>query len=149
MSQVHANFQLSESGLVISVNNPFIGVSPDGIANCDCCGKDTVEIKYPFCVREFTIEEGLHKIRDSVQSQIYVFGYGYGDFVVWTEKYINIERILPDTDFWKNILQKTKIFFKKSISPELVGKFNTRANCPMSNDSREKKVKVYLENHKW
>lgn len=46
----HINFSLSTSGLVINPNCPYIGASPDGIINCDCCGKGCLEIKCPYSI---------------------------------------------------------------------------------------------------
>ena len=34
---------------------PFIGASPDGIVNCDCCPKGVLEIKSPYCHRNESI----------------------------------------------------------------------------------------------
>ena len=61
MSKKHTNFILKESRFVISTDHPFIGVSPDGIAKCDCCGEGCVEVKCPFCIKDTEIEEGLNK----------------------------------------------------------------------------------------
>ena len=45
MSKKHTNFILKEPGFVVSTDHPFIGVSPDGVAKCDCCGEGCVEVK--------------------------------------------------------------------------------------------------------
>ena len=45
---IHQNIQLKENGLFINPNWPFIGASPDGVIECDCCSKGTVEIKCPY-----------------------------------------------------------------------------------------------------
>lgn len=44
----HANFNCDLSGFVISREIPYIGASPDGFVQCDCCGKGCIEIKCPF-----------------------------------------------------------------------------------------------------
>ena len=41
----HNNFSFKKSGLVISDDYPFLGASPDGIACCDCCGRDKISIQ--------------------------------------------------------------------------------------------------------
>ena len=61
MSKTHINFILKESWFVISTDHPFVGVSPDGIAKCDCCGEGCVEMKCPFCINDTVIEEGINK----------------------------------------------------------------------------------------
>ncbi len=43
----HNNPKISRAGLRISAKEPWIGVSPDGYVNCDCCGKGVFEIKCP------------------------------------------------------------------------------------------------------
>ena len=44
-SDWHENFRVSDSGLFISVEYPFIGASPDGLVECSCCGQGICEIK--------------------------------------------------------------------------------------------------------
>ena len=38
--------------MFIDVEQPFVAASLDGIVSCTCCGKGTVEVKCPFCVKE-------------------------------------------------------------------------------------------------
>ena len=42
-----SNFTITKTGLHINADYPHLGASPDGIIDCDCCGKGLVEIKYP------------------------------------------------------------------------------------------------------
>ena len=44
----HTNFQCQETGLFISQAYPYLGVNPDGVINCNCCGKEILEIKCPW-----------------------------------------------------------------------------------------------------
>ena len=53
----HNTFSFKKSGLVISVDYPFLGASPDGIACCDCCGQRVVEIKCPYSHKEKSVED--------------------------------------------------------------------------------------------
>ena len=55
----------------------------------------------------------------------------YADFVVWTVADIHIERILPDAEFWLDLVSKATEFYKKCLLPELVGKFYSRSSCPL------------------
>ncbi len=41
----HNKLESSQCGLVISTSFPYMGASPDGIVNCECCGNGVVEIK--------------------------------------------------------------------------------------------------------
>ncbi|RXN19909.1 Inhibitor of growth [Labeo rohita] len=44
MKTKHQNFDVELCGLVVRPDKPHLGASLDGIANCTCCGKATVEI---------------------------------------------------------------------------------------------------------
>ena len=113
MSSCHENFQIRDSGLVISSDYPYLGASPDGIVSCSCCEIGVNEIKCPYCKRDNSINEAVEDKKFCVQSvsgklaldrnhayyyqmqqelQICkeVLDCQYGDFVVWTEKEIFI-----------------------------------------------------------
>ena len=45
MTKVHNDFQLNETGLVLSTGYPYLGASPDAVVNCSCCGKGAAEFK--------------------------------------------------------------------------------------------------------
>ena len=44
-NQKHKNFIISDSGLFISTDFPYLGASPDGLIGCECCGAGACEIK--------------------------------------------------------------------------------------------------------
>ena len=53
MKDVHSGFACKESGLIVMVEYAFIGTSPDGNIQCECCnGIGVLEVKYLYCVRE-------------------------------------------------------------------------------------------------
>ena len=56
-SNFHENPRVTESGLIISTDYPFIGASPDGIFTCDCCGTACLGIKCPYTSRNAEITE--------------------------------------------------------------------------------------------
>lgn len=43
----------------------------------------------------------------------------YCDFIVWKENDIYIERIVPDEDFWDQIVHKAETFFRQCILPQV------------------------------
>ena len=49
-----------KAGLHVDVQYPYMGASPDGIINCECCGKGVLEIKCPFCVKNETIDDATN-----------------------------------------------------------------------------------------
>ena len=75
------------------------------------------------------------------------------DLVLWTEKEIHIERILPDDQFWhNNVINNVETFFTQAILPaEVLGKFYSRTNDTImthqlpSSTSRSPSPKTNLE----
>ena len=153
MRNIHTNFSLKECGLYISTQHPFIGASPDGVVNCDCCGEGCIEIKCPYNERGNTIAEAVtnsnfclqninseikvdkkHPYYAQIQTQIHVCEKQYCDFIVWTEADLHIERILADDLLWPKLIQKASLIFHNSVLPEIIGKCFTRVSkCTINN----------------
>ena len=57
MKATHKNFACTESGLVISVQSPYIAASPDGYCKCNCCPDTLFECKCPWTHRGKSIPE--------------------------------------------------------------------------------------------
>jgi hypothetical protein len=151
----HQNFKLSESGLHLHPAFPYLGATPDGIIECDCCGKGVLEIKCPYCKRGKALEEAsedtafcLEKVgadlslkKDhpyffQVQGQMMLTDTTYSDFVVWTDNDIqpHIERITYDSVFANDMTAKLCEFFKYAVLPELLARhFTCRPNEPSEN----------------
>ena len=55
----HANVEVSECGLYISEDYPFLAASPDGIVECDCCSPSLIEIKCPYNYRSSKLSSSL------------------------------------------------------------------------------------------
>ena len=51
MLETHVNFTVRHSGLCLHADYPFLGASPDGVTNCQCCGEGLLEIKCTFKYR--------------------------------------------------------------------------------------------------
>jgi hypothetical protein len=41
-----------------------MGVTPDGIISCDCCGKGALDIKCPFKHRDKTVQQAVATDKD-------------------------------------------------------------------------------------
>ena len=163
MISKHDGFEVSDSGLVINPEWGHIGASPDGVVKCSCCTIGVLEIKCPFCHRSDTISEIVEQDKQfclkknadgtlsldhshtyfyQVQTQIFVCGVEYGDFVICTfpengEPVIHIERILADHDCWTMCVRKCTEFYKACILPELMGRWYTRPCLPKSSNHSE------------
>ena len=135
MKEKHDDFMVRDSGLSIHPQYAHLGASPDGIISCQCCGEGVLEIKCPYCRKDdvFTDQDSVpkhfclqvtedgelqlsrkHAYYYQVQTQIYVCNKDFADFVVWSQKDIHVERILPNQEFWENTSTKASDFFSKS-----------------------------------
>ncbi|KAF7199465.1 transcript variant X1 [Nothobranchius furzeri] len=141
MGQEHTGFSCVNSDLWLNPRWPYMGSSPDGVVTCDCHGTGICEIKCPhseqdepslrlcagrrgFCL----IGEGDHVTLDrnqdyyfQVQAQLHIVKAEYCDFVVWNHKDLFVERILPDVEFWEDVIPKVECFFRNRILPEILG----------------------------
>lgn len=137
---MHAGFSMKECGFFINSDSPFMGASPDGIRECDCCGTVTLEIKCPYKHKSRIIKKAAQMDKDfclgvddngklylkenhpyymQVQAQIFAVEAEYCDFVVWTEADTEILTVMPNIDKWKAIQERAKLFFEKCIIPLL------------------------------
>ena len=94
MEMYHTNFRCFCCGLVISEQYNFIAATPDAVMSCNCCGSGIVEIKCPFVMKDNDPDEAQflengsletsHQYYYQVQTQLFVCGAEFGDFVVCT-----------------------------------------------------------------
>uniref|UniRef100_A0A224Z0X7 Inhibitor of growth protein 3 n=1 Tax=Rhipicephalus zambeziensis TaxID=60191 RepID=A0A224Z0X7_9ACAR len=150
-SKKHTHFQCKESGLHISTQEPHLAASPDGLITCACCHDGLLEIKCPYsatCVGdvvrqkngclevnhegELQIKKG-HPYYTQVQVQLFVCQREYCDFLVWTPSDFHVERIHVDTSFCKEVVDKSRIFFKNVLLPELLFKYWTTVSSTNNN----------------
>lgn len=128
ISSLHIEFKCSPAGLVISPQYPYLGASPDGFIQCECCGEGIIEIKCPFSVRDempedlvgrkgsFLNDAGLihsHKYYTQVQGQLEICRKTFCDFVVWTPNGLFTQRIYKDQHYVEKLLRKSHHFMLK------------------------------------
>ena len=133
----HVNIE--EQCIILSQKYPFLGASVDGTVSCVKCGNGVVEIKCPYKWRNRAPEEcaaerdfcssilngqmvlkSNHNYMYQVMGQMAVLDVQWADFVVWTKKGINVQRVHFDEDFWQqNMLHKLKIFYSADFLAEL------------------------------
>ena len=120
--------------MLVDNERPFLGASPDGIISCVCCGKGVLEVKCPFSIKEglpynldkaeffmtrqdyrWTLKRD-HAYHYQIQLQLQVCQLHYCDFIVWTAKDFNVERIVADKHFFEGVVD-TAQFFVYGILP--------------------------------
>ena len=140
MSKISANhtcFDVRRTGLHLHQSYPYLGVSPDGIVSCTCCGTGLLESKCPYSRRDIEpncvddpqfylkrTDLGLslsieHDYYLQVQGQLFLCDYQCCDFVRWTPKGIYLERILRDSSVFLAIEPKLRQFFLQCIIPHI------------------------------
>ena len=49
----HSNFKINRCSFIINPQYSHLGASPDGITECNCCGKGVLEVKCPYQCKEY------------------------------------------------------------------------------------------------
>ena len=57
MKNSHVNFQLTQCGLFINKEYPFLHATPDFLMSCDCCGLGCGEVKCPISIENGDFEK--------------------------------------------------------------------------------------------
>jgi len=132
----HINFSCRKVGLLIDGDNVFIGASADGLVECDCHGRGTLEIKCPYkhrdihpltaahrdddyCLATDGSLKVKHKYYSQVQLQMFVHKVDYCDFVIYTNVACHICRIVHDKEFTSQMIVNCKKFWFEYVLPEI------------------------------
>ena len=154
----HVDFKLSQCGLVINREYPWIHATPDFLVSCSCCGLGCGEVKCPLCIDRCDFDSyvlkknsclekvaGKFQLKRShnyffqVQQQLFTLPERkYNDFVVCAfdsshRATIVKERIYPDHGHMNAVLPKPTTFWGTYILPEILGRWYSR-KCDMSDE---------------
>ncbi len=161
MKDLHTHFKVECCGFFVSQMQHYLGGTPDSVVSCDCHGQGVVEVKCPYCARDSsvsiqakenrrfcleTVENGSIRLKPAhpyyyqCQLQMFVSGWNYCDFVVWTKQSTHVERINIDDNLLSQSLPIAKEFFYKCILPELLGKWYTRQSATRIQSTEERPV---------
>ncbi len=125
----HPGFQIFESGLVISLENPFLAASPDRIIRCECHGYIVVEVKCPYTHRDSTITGALEsdkqfclKLSEDGSLQLKRnHPYFYQVILIFTDLFVMIDRISNCSTFpgsATNVRVRTRILYILCVPEE-------------------------------
>lgn len=142
---IHDHVKMAQAGLRLSINDPFLGASPDATIECECCGKGVVEVKCPYkyrdidqseiymdtycCLEKNNILKHSHKYYAQVQLQMYIFKVDFAQFVLWTPTFCIITQVTRDEDFIKQMIQKLSAIWKSHVLPELITRSIENRDC--------------------
>ena len=146
---------MTSNGFQIIEEYPFMGASPDDIAECNCCGKRIVEVKCAYSIAEegktFSELEYLTKSADGslvmnekhiyyyqIQIEMLSTGISMADFVVWTPNEHLVLRYFKNNEFCNRMVEKCSLFFHHAILPELLAKYYTRTHTKKTRKCKRK-----------
>jgi len=134
----HKDFTVSDQGLCVHPDYPFIRASPDALATC-CCGSRIVEVKCPWNIRHQEVTVALVDYLEEEHGQVKLNKKvrGYYDqvitnmacsgltrvpahFVVWSTKNHLVVEVPFDEEHWNFLASKASLFFTSYIVPSLV-----------------------------
>ncbi len=156
----HVAVHITEIGMNVHPDFPFIGASPDALVQCDCCGSRLLEVKCPksheydpesviFEDKNFALTKDgdnirmkeNHKYFYQVQTQMMVFELDTCDFVVWGRNAFILCEVQKNDTICADITKKSCQFFRQCILPELytrrLEKEKSESKC-VKNDTEEK-----------
>lgn len=158
MVKSHVDFKLSQCGLVINQEYPWIHATPNFLVSCSCCGLGCGEVKCPLCIDSCDFDSyvlkknsclekvaGKFQLKRShnyyfhVQQQLFTLPERkYNDFVVCgfdSAHHATIvkERIYPDHGHMDSVLPKLTTFWRTCILPEILGRWYSR-KCNVSEE---------------
>ena len=77
----------------VKTDEPFLGVSPDGLFSCRCCGTAVLEAKCPYNIKDQNIKENYEKVLKRLKrsqryysqltTEIALKGRSHGFIIVW------------------------------------------------------------------
>ena len=125
------NLEVVDTGLFISLKEPYLAATPDVLVSCNCYGFRVLEIKCPSCIRhqlfldamqprnkvsmclasngEFKLKKS-HPYFYQIQSQLFCTNRMYGDLFIWTEEDWHLESTTFD-EFFRECIVMSKTFF--------------------------------------
>ena len=131
MKGKHTNFAVSECGLFLDTELPYVGSSPDRIVSCTCCKQSCLEVKCPYSInytspRDPDVKGKLpylvhndnliklnrkHQYYTQCQVQMGVTKNEFCYFMVWTPHGYVIERINFDEELWDSMKKKFFLYY--------------------------------------
>ena len=141
----HEGLKTSRAGLVVNVQTPWLGASPDDKVLDPSASQPfgIAEYKNPYSARDLTLNEACHATKAfclemqehngnvtyklkrrhdyyyQIQCQMYCCNVDWCDFVLRTKKEMHVERIPREGEWWTQQLPKLKEFYFGALLPEL------------------------------
>lgn len=129
---------LHDCGLAVHPAFSFFGASPDAKV-CEEGITGIVEVKCPFSARDMKVQEAAESLSQfclqstqnqlclkkahayffQVQGQLMITGAPFCDFVLYTNKDVYVERILPDRNLHQDMLVRLSAFYHTHALPFL------------------------------
>ena len=136
-THIDEDAKITFPGLIVSLQYPFLGVSPDGlVSHVNASGERVLfglEIKCPF--RKKIYPSIPRYYYDQIQGTMGLLGLKYYYFVVWTPSETRIELFQFDEHYFQTILLPNLLdFFYVHLVPEIILKHKKEQNNEQKNE---------------
>lgn len=152
LKKTHKKCTITDAGLIIDEDFPYLAASPDLVGYCECCGDFVIEIKCPYSICEtiptadnlsYLIEsEGNLKLKQThnyysqIQGQIAIAKKKFAWFFIYTHHGYHIERIEYHQQQWYKIKTNLIEFWQRFLGPELLkDKAKKRSTTSVTSDN--------------
>ena len=140
----HPSLQITRPGIIVSSSHPYIRCSPDAITNCNCHGKQIIEVKCPYKFRNQDVnqmidmgkidyiekkENNEHVLKinnqrgyfQQIMQQMAITGIHTAKLLLWSKKGFLSISVNFDQKYWEqNMLPSLITFFCDFIVPEIL-----------------------------
>lgn len=133
----HDKPSVKGAGFRICRKFPWIGASPDGHVNCECCGMGILEIKCPFNYADVGLNDSFfneksrhldidgsvkkeHPYYAQVQLQMYVCKVNICYFVTWTPINYCVSKVQYSEQFTHDMVERINSFWITCVLPKII-----------------------------
>lgn len=136
----HTDISVSDCGLFVDIESPYLAASPDVLISCSCCGIGMAEIKCPLipkcstcnsfckCILPnclYIVDDNIHLKKNhsyfaQIQGQLAITKRKWCDLYVYTCNGSFTERLLFDAAYYQGILSHNKYFFLTYVIKEIL-----------------------------
>jgi putative phage-type endonuclease len=127
--------KVTPCGLFVSLENPFLGATPDGLVDDDA----VIEVKCPYSAKDSVVNPGTvpyltydennvlqlktqHNYYFQIQGQLYCSDRQICYFCIYTQVDFKVVVIRRDQSFITDMIEKLKDFYEKFFKPTVLEK---------------------------
>ena len=136
----HIHFKFYDMGLVVDSQSNFLGATPDGIIDCNVCGKFLIEVKCPWSMRYYEPDTAAtankcindkgtwyldphSKYYAQIQGQLAICKEKLCKLVIYTLRGIKVIDVPVDHEYWRKTKESLTNFYIRYLGPATIKNF--------------------------